>query len=62
VVSKIIRLDEKDIEDIDKLMPSCNKELINKIIEEILNRKDFFETKKKSFLEKLEIFRVKYDV
>ncbi|AZT91333.1 hypothetical protein ELD05_12340 [Caldicellulosiruptor changbaiensis] len=62
VVSKIIRLDEKDIEDIDKLMPSCNKELINKIIEEILSRKDFFETKKKRFLEKLEIFRVKYDV
>jgi len=59
---KIIRLDEKDIEDIDKLMPSCNKELINKIIEEILTRKDFFETKKKRFLEKLEIFKVRYNV
>ncbi len=36
--------------------------LFNLLIEEILSRKDFFETKKKRFLEKLEIFRVKYDV
>ncbi|WPX08708.1 DUF6036 family nucleotidyltransferase [Anaerocellum danielii] len=62
VVSKIIRFDEKDIEDIDKLMPSCNKELINKIIEEILNRKDFFEIKKKRFSENLKTFRVRYNV
>lgn len=53
VVSKIIRLNEKDIEDIEKFLFVCDKKLIVKIIEEVLNRKDFFEVKKKKFIENL---------
>ncbi|MBR3674309.1 MAG: hypothetical protein IKN65_08600 [Clostridia bacterium] len=30
VVSKIIRLAEKDIEDLDQIVPNCDKELITK--------------------------------
>lgn len=62
VVSKIIRLNEKDIEDIERLLPACDKKLIAKIIEEVLNRKDFFEAKKKKFIENLQIFKVRYNV
>ena len=62
VVSKIIRLANKDIEDLDELIPKCNKELINKIIDEIINRDDLFESKKKEFIKKLKVFREKYNV
>ena len=40
----------------------CNKEILNSIIEEILNREDLFESKKTEFEKKLRIFREKYDV
>lgn len=62
VVSKIIRLANKDIEDLDELIPKCNKELINNIIDEIINRDDLFESKKKEFIKKLKVFREKYNV
>ena len=62
VVSKIIRLAEKDIEDLDQIMPKCDKLLINKIIKEIIDREDLFESKKKEFIKKLEIFKEKYNV
>ena len=61
-VSKIIRLAEKDIEDLNQIIPNCNKEILNSIIEEILNREDLFESKKTEFEKKLRIFREKYDV
>lgn len=61
-VSKIIRMGEKDIEDLNQIIPKCNKNTLNFIIEEILNRKDLFESKKKEFIKKLKIFREKYNV
>lgn len=61
-VSKIIRLAPKDIEDLNQIMPNCNKLVLNSIIEEILNREDLFESKKIEFKKKLETFREKYNV
>ncbi len=61
-VSKIIRLAEKDIEDLNQIIPKCNKDILNKIINEILNRKDLFNSKKEEFQNKLKIFREKYNV
>lgn len=60
--SKIIRLEKKDIEDLNQIIPNCNKDTLNKIIEDILNREDLFESKKTEFLNKLKIFREKYNV
>lgn len=62
VISKIIRLAEKDIEDLEQIMPKCNKEVLNNIINEIINREDLFESKKEEFVKKLEVFREKYNV
>ena len=62
VVSKIIRLADKDIEDLNEIMPRCNKEVLNSIIEEVLGREDLFESKKAEFKRKLKIFREKYNV
>ena len=62
VISKIIRLTEKDIEDLNQIVPKCNKTLLNNIIEEIINRTDLFESKKNEFLKKLKLFKEKYNV
>ena len=62
VISKIIRLTEKDIEDLNQIVPKCNKSLLNHIIEEIINRTDLFESKKNEFLKKLKLFRETYNV
>lgn len=61
-ISKIIRLAPKDLDDLDQIIPNCNKEVLNKIIEEVLNRDDLFESKRSEFEKKLKIFREKYDV
>lgn len=61
-ISKIIRLAEKDIEDLEQIIPNCNKEILNSIINEVINREDLFESKKLEFIKKLEIFREKYNV
>lgn len=61
-VSKIIRLAEKDIEDLNQIIPNCDKNILNDIIKEILNRKDLFKSKRKEFERKLKIFREKYNV
>lgn len=61
-ISKIIRLAEKDIEDLNQIIPNCNKKVLNEIIDEILNRDDLFESKKNEFIKKLKIFREKYNV
>ena len=61
-VSKIIRLAQKDIEDLDQIIPNCNKKILNDIIQEVLNREDLFESKKQEFDRKLKIFREKYNV
>lgn len=62
VVSKIIRLAEKDIEDLDQIMPNCDKKILNTIINEIIDREDLFDSKKKEFINKLNIFKEKYNV
>lgn len=61
-ISKIIRLAPKDLEDLEQMIPNCNKEILNNIINEVINRKDLFESKKSEFIRKLEIFREKYNV
>lgn len=62
VISKIIRLANKDIEDLNEIIPYCNKQLLRTIIEETLNREDLFESKKTEFERKLKIFKEKYNV
>lgn len=61
-ISKIIRLAEKDIEDLNQIIPKCDTKILNKIIDEIINREDLFESKKTEFLKKLIVFREKYNV
>lgn len=61
-ISKIIRLASKDIEDLDEIIPNCNKNLLNSIIKEILDREDLFESKRNEFEKKLKIFKEKYNV
>ena len=61
-VSKIIRLAQKDIEDLEQIIPNCDKNVLNEIIEEIINRDDLFESKKSEFMRKLKIFREKFNV
>ena len=61
-ISKIIRLAKKDIEDLNEIIPNCNKKILNNIIEEILNREDLFESKRNEFVKKLKIFKEKYNV
>lgn len=62
IVSKIIRLEEKDIEDIDILIQKADKVLLNTIINEVLAREDLVASKKQSFIAKLPDFRRKYHV
>lgn len=61
-VSKIIRLAKKDIEDLNQIIPKCNKKVLNKIIDEIISREDLFESKKEGFIKNLKKFREMYDV
>lgn len=61
-ISKIIRLAPKDVEDLNQIIPNCNKEILNHIIEEVLKRDDLFESKRSEFEKKLKIFKEKYDV
>ncbi|QQY79672.1 hypothetical protein EDD65_11254 [Keratinibaculum paraultunense] len=62
IVSKIIRLEQKDIEDIDELIDIADKELINQIIDEVLLRDDLYESKKNQFIKRLPQFRERYYV
>ena len=62
VISKIIRLAEKDREDLEQLMPKCDKKLLNNIINEVIEREDLFQSKKEEFEKKLKVFREKYHV
>lgn len=62
IVSKIIRLAEKDINDIDEMIQNCDKKVLNEIINETINREDLFDSKKEEFIKKLDKFREKYNV
>lgn len=61
-ISKIIRMAEKDIDDLNQIIPNCDKNLLNKIIDEVLNRDDLDETKREGFRSNLKYFREKYNV
>ncbi|MTI65598.1 MAG: hypothetical protein FH753_03260 [Firmicutes bacterium] len=62
IVSKIIRLEDKDIEDIDKLIKMADKKLIKKIADEVISREDLYDSKKKEFKRKLRTFKEIYHV
>lgn len=62
IVSKIIRLEEKDLEDIDQLIKGASKEKIRQAIDEVLAREDLFESKKIGFKKKLQVFKEMYNV
>jgi hypothetical protein len=62
IVSKIIRMDQKDREDIGKMMGACDKSLIVGIIDEVLARQDLYPSKRDAFLQKLPEFRRKFNV
>jgi hypothetical protein len=62
VVSKIIRLAPKDLDDIDNLIKICDKNLINTIINNVLGRNDLYQSKKELFCNNLKVFREKYNV
>ncbi len=50
------------MEDLNQIIPQCNKEVLNNIINEVLERADLFESKKNEFIKKLEIFKEKFNV
>lgn len=62
IVSKIVRLNEKDIEDMDVLIKESDNDLIKKLVQEVLNREDLYETKKDAFRNNLVKFKERYHV
>lgn len=62
IVSKIIRLEEKDIQDIDELIKIADIEKIEIIIGEVLDRRDLYDSKKSEFLRNLPLFKERYHV
>lgn len=62
IVSKIIRLSEKDVGDIENLLKQSNIDVIHEIIEEVLKREDLIGSKKEGFLDKLKIFKEVFNV
>ncbi len=62
VVSKLVRTASKDIEDIEIMMQVCDKALIAKIINEVLDREDLYPSKKQAFIKNLSLFKERYNV
>lgn len=62
IVSKIVRLIERDFEDIEKLIMTSKKEKINELIENVLARTDLYESKKEAFKLNLKVFKEKFNV
>lgn len=62
IISKIIRLEAKDIEDINTLINRCDKELLKDIVAKVEIRTDLYETKKLAFLENWKQFKEMYHV
>jgi len=62
VVSKIIRLEQKDIQDINELITQCDIPLMNTIMDEVMKREDLYDSKKQAFMNNLEAFREQYNV
>ena len=62
IVSKIIRLARKDIEDIDKLIRDSNIPLLNDLVNEVLSNTDMLEAAVVRFKQKLPEFRRLFNV
>ena len=62
VVSKIIRMESRDLNDMDELMKHCDKALVLRLIDEVEARTDLFPSKKEGFLHKVPQFRERYHV
>jgi hypothetical protein len=62
IVSKIIRMEDKDVEDINTLIKSADKNIIKDIIQKVLQRTDLFESKKDAFRNNLKIFKEKFNI
>lgn len=62
IVSKLIRLNERDLEDLDEMMPKANQQLILQLINEVLQRSDLYDTKKEGLRRNIAIFKEKYHV
>ena len=50
------------MEDLNQIIPKCDKNVLNNVIDEVLNREDLFDSKRNEFVKKLKIFREKYNV
>jgi hypothetical protein len=62
IVSKIIRLAEKDIEDIGKLIPNSDISLVNALINEVLTNSDMLDSALARFKQKIPEFRRIFNV
>lgn len=62
IVSKLIRLNDRDLEDLDVMMPQADKSLLLRIIDEVLMREDLYETKKTGLRKNLDFFKERYHV
>ena len=62
IISKIIRMEKKDSEDIDVLIKTADKAILNQIIDEVLEREDLYKPKRDEFIKNLTMFREKYNV
>jgi len=62
IVSKLGRYSEKDREDIKKLMTGADKEKLKKLIELVINRKDFSPVVKYRFIKNVKDFEEEYNV
>lgn len=62
IVSKLIRLNERDLEDLDAMMPQADHKLLLQIIDEVLKREDLYETKKIGLQKNLDAFKERYHV
>jgi len=62
IVSKLIRLNDRDLEDLDDMMPQANHALLLQIIDEVLMREDLYAIKKKGLQKNLDFFKERYHV
>ncbi|HAN10049.1 MAG TPA: hypothetical protein DCP90_05465 [Clostridiales bacterium] len=62
IITKLGRYNEKDKEDISKLVKNLDKKLINSLIENVLSRKDFSEKVREHFALNVAQFRGDFDV
>ena len=62
ILSKIGRYSESDIEDISLLIKNCDKELLLKLSEQVLNRSNISERVKNVFARNLKLFKEQFYV